>query len=343
MYHAIIDSTADIAPPYQVFYVVKDHLGNTRVVFSDANDNGSIDTSEINQISNYYPFGAEHDNSVTGDYAYRYNGKEKELGLDLEIMRYGARNFDLNLIHFDGVDPLADLMPSWSPYQMSFNNPVRYVDIDGLAPFDIIDIDTKTGNITVTEAAGDDVVRLVNDGKVEGSYTYGSNGSFTSDNQILRGDVDGTNSTALITTNGEKAQTFFEFASKSEVEFGKLDVEKNEKAVSIVTTTHEPDVTSSLGPLAKELSSRGFTGVKQSHSHPDGQSVPSGHYDNVKGNPSSLMPVPVGSKFDRGDAPNARQTRLLSGFGNTKFEVYNSKIGRATTYDGVNRAVIKKR
>ena len=136
VYHAIIDSTADIAPPYQVFYVVKDHLGNTRVVFSDANDNGSIDTSEINQISNYYPFGAEHDNSMTGSYAYRFNGKEKELGLDLEIMRYGARNFDLNLIHFDGVDPIADHpnQVDKSPYAYAWNNPVNLTDPDGRCP-----------------------------------------------------------------------------------------------------------------------------------------------------------------------------------------------------------------
>ena len=39
---------------------------------------------------------------------------------------------------------------------------------------DIIDIDKKTGRIKVTAAKGADVVRLVNNGKVENSYMHGS-------------------------------------------------------------------------------------------------------------------------------------------------------------------------
>lgn len=53
---------------------------------------------------------------------------------------------------------------------------------------DIIDVDKKTGSITVTEAAGDDVVRLVDGGSVEDSYTYGEHGSFQSDNKLVSGD-----------------------------------------------------------------------------------------------------------------------------------------------------------
>jgi hypothetical protein len=35
-------------------------------------------------------------------------------------------------------DPLAEEFPSWSPYVMNFNNPIRYVDPDGRAPVDWI-------------------------------------------------------------------------------------------------------------------------------------------------------------------------------------------------------------
>lgn len=38
-------------------YVLRDHLGNTRVTFSDANNDGIVSATDIKQINNYYPFG----------------------------------------------------------------------------------------------------------------------------------------------------------------------------------------------------------------------------------------------------------------------------------------------
>ena len=78
-----------------------------------------------------------------------------------------------------------------------------------------------------------------------------------------------------------------------------------------------------------------------SHSHPSGNQVPSGYYDNIKGNPASLDPVPIGHP-DRnlGDAANARNTRQKTGFKNAKFNVFDPKTGNRTVYDGINKAKI---
>ncbi len=38
---------------------------------------------------------------------------------------------------FTSVDPLAEVMPSWSPYSFVFNNPLSFVDPDGRIPYPI--------------------------------------------------------------------------------------------------------------------------------------------------------------------------------------------------------------
>jgi hypothetical protein len=143
-------------------------------------------------------------------------------------------------------------------------------------------------------------------------------------------------------SNEGEANTFFEFAAQSDVEFSKIDVTKDGEALSILSTSHENDVVSTDPSTIKELSDQGYTGIKHTHAHPNitsDPSVPSGHYGFKKGYPSSLTV----SDRTYGDAGFANNTRKRPGFGGMKFELYSPSQRRMTTYDGVKKAVVREK
>ena len=120
-------------------YNLKDHLGNTRVSFSDLNGNGIIDSqTEVLSETHYYPFGLQFDgawyDNNTNKNRYLYNGKEwnSEFGLNLED--YGARWYDPSIGRWWVVDPITQNQEPFSPYHYVADNPVRLTDPDGRYP-----------------------------------------------------------------------------------------------------------------------------------------------------------------------------------------------------------------
>ncbi|WP_103068807.1 DUF6443 domain-containing protein [Aquimarina sediminis] len=120
------------ADGYKYIYQYKDHLGNIRLSYKDADKNGSIAQSEIVEEKNYYPFGLEHkgyNNTITGrEHPYTFNGKEFEQSLNLNTFDLGARHYDPAIGRFMVVDPMADFINNQSPYQLANNNPIQFVD-----------------------------------------------------------------------------------------------------------------------------------------------------------------------------------------------------------------------
>jgi RHS repeat-associated protein len=115
--------------------VLRDHLGNTRVTFSDLNNDDKInEKEEIIQINNYYAFGLNMEgnwNGATGANKYQYNGKELNDDFGLNWNDYGARMYDPAMGRWHSVDPLSELTEHVSPYAYVRNNPITRLDPDG--------------------------------------------------------------------------------------------------------------------------------------------------------------------------------------------------------------------
>ena len=144
---------------YEHQYVLRDHLGNTRVTFRDGinkgdayfdwntyqyidpnagnttglND-GTITSADIMQINHYYPFGLNMEgnwNGAAGNNKIQYNGKEWNDDFGLGMNDYGRRFYDPAIGRFPVVDRFTEKYSNMNPYQYGANNPIKFIDVNG--------------------------------------------------------------------------------------------------------------------------------------------------------------------------------------------------------------------
>jgi RHS repeat-associated protein len=204
-----VNNTAGV---FSYVFNYTDHLGNVRLSYQDKNKDGTIAKSkiqipnsspdcigcpvdtgftmiivdEIIEENNYYPFGLKHsgyNNTVTSTnpgQKLKYNGKEYQDELGLNMYDYGARNYDPAIGRWMNIDPLAEISRRFSPYTYALDNPVYFIDPDGMKAeasqtaniyydWDEGGYRTQGGETSTQEEAladNDDIINLDSKGKV---------------------------------------------------------------------------------------------------------------------------------------------------------------------------------
>ena len=259
---------------YEYSYVFNytDHLGNVRMSY--ALDPANNETLKILEENHYYPFGLKHQNynvdkldfetfpdtgveivSIDNPmYKYKYNGKELQEELGLNMYDYGARNYDPSLGRWMNIDPLAEKGRRWSTYNYCYNNPLMFVDPDGMLPTDVIYFNLNGKEVKRTPQEGDDVKKFVLTTEKSSKIVDG----LIQSNQVI---------TPFSNTEIDKIDSMYNRheEKKDKIEQGFIRGTKGES--SVVTGTKNGEIKDEWNSARDEISNTGGETLSDVHLH----------------------------------------------------------------------------
>ncbi len=138
---------------YAFVFVSNEHFNYVDVYFDDVTVGHT--PSPIVSTSDYFPFGLSYNSMERAgslEQKYMYNGKELQDEMALNWYDYGARMYMPEIGRWGVVDPLAEKSRRWNPYRYGFDNPVRFIDPDGMFEYSngytTTDSRTETGSVS---------------------------------------------------------------------------------------------------------------------------------------------------------------------------------------------------
>lgn len=121
---------------YRYEYSYKDHLGNTRIAYSDLNADGALAATEVIQECHYYAFGLDMyglgKTQIGPTNKLKFGEKEYIDENGANFYDFGARYYSPVIGRFLNADPHAENAPNQGSFNYALNNPFNFNDPTGM-------------------------------------------------------------------------------------------------------------------------------------------------------------------------------------------------------------------